>query len=100
MLIEILQDNALVKCQFGVYNGIESSCRSTKTVDDPLGEGSWRIYKLCAARTCFLKEIEEDCDECIMILDGSTVDISPNEGESLEEAFFRITDAKGGNRHV
>ena len=47
-----------------------------------------------------LKEIEEDCDECIMILDGSTVDISPNEGESLEEAFFRITDAKGGNRHV
>ena len=40
MLIELLQDNALVKCQFGIYNGIESSCRSTKTVDDPLGEGS------------------------------------------------------------
>ena len=43
-----------------------------------------------------LKEIEEDCDECIMIMDGKTVDIAPREGESLEEAFFRITDAKGG----
>lgn len=47
-----------------------------------------------------LKEIEEDCDECIMILDGKTVDISPLEGESLEEAFFRITDSKGGSRNA
>ena len=75
---------------------------------DPIGirELHQLFPKLCAGGTSILisshilKEIEEDCDECIMILDGSTVDISPNEGESLEEAFFRITDAKGGNRHV
>ncbi len=75
---------------------------------DPIGirELHQLFPKLCASGTSILisshilKEIEEDCDECIMILDGSTVDISPNEGESLEEAFFRITDAKGGNRHV
>lgn len=47
-----------------------------------------------------LKEIEEDCDECIMILDGKTVDIAPEEGETLEEAFFRITDSKGGQNNA
>ena len=75
---------------------------------DPIGmrELHQLFPKLCEKGTSILisshilKEIEEDCDECIMIMDGSTVDISPNEGESLEEAFFRITDAKGGNKHV
>lgn len=47
-----------------------------------------------------LKEIEADCDECIMLMDGKTVDISPNDGESLEDAFFRITDSRGGNSNV
>lgn len=47
-----------------------------------------------------LKEIEEDCDECIMLMDGKTVDISPRDGESLEDAFFRITDSKGGNENA
>lgn len=47
-----------------------------------------------------LKEIEEDCDECIMIMDGKTVDITPLEGESLEDAFFRITDSKGGAKNA
>lgn len=71
---------------------------------DPIGirELHQLFPKLAAQGTSILisshilKEIEEDCDECIMILDGKTVDISPLEGESLEEAFFRITDAKGG----
>lgn len=75
---------------------------------DPIGirELHQLFPKLAAKGTSILisshilKEIEEDCDECIMIMDGKTVDISPNEGESLEEAFFRITDAKGGSRRV
>lgn len=50
MLIEILQDNALVKCQFGVYNGIESSCRSTKTVDAPPRRGKQKnIQAVCCS---------------------------------------------------
>ncbi|MBE6819134.1 MAG: ABC transporter ATP-binding protein [Ruminococcaceae bacterium] len=75
---------------------------------DPIGmrELHQLFPKLAAKGTSILisshilKEIEEDCDECIMIMDGSTVEIAPQEGESLEEAFFRITDAKGGKHRV
>ena len=71
---------------------------------DPIGmrELHQLFPKLAAEGTSILisshilKEIEEDCDECIMIMDGKSVDIAPQEGETLEEAFFRITDAKGG----
>ena len=37
-----------------------------------------------------LKEVESICDECIMLLDGRSVDIKSKEGETLEQAFFRV----------
>ncbi len=47
-----------------------------------------------------LKEIEEDCSRCIMLIDGKSVDISKADGESLEDAFFRVTENEGGGKNA
>lgn len=47
-----------------------------------------------------LKEVESICDECIMLMDGRSVDIKPQDGETLEQAFFRVFDEQGGTSNA
>ena len=43
-----------------------------------------------------LSEIEEDCDSYIMLVNGRTVDTEGENGESIEEMFFRNVEKEGG----